>query len=53
MRKKSKSDIAFLKNIKDTIKHYGMIEKGDKVLVAIEEAGRHFGHKIDETITEK
>ena len=26
---------------------------GDKVLVALEEHGRHFGHKIDETITEK
>jgi len=26
---------------------------GDKVLVALEESGRHFGHKIDETITEK
>jgi len=26
---------------------------GDKVLVAVEECGRHFGHKIDETITEK
>ncbi|MCJ7771724.1 MAG: 3-dehydroquinate synthase II [Desulfobacterales bacterium] len=29
------------------------LKKGDKVLVAIEEAGRHFGHKIDENITEK
>lgn len=29
------------------------LKKGDKVLVAIEEAGRHFGHKIDESITEK
>ncbi|MBW2570031.1 MAG: 3-dehydroquinate synthase II [Deltaproteobacteria bacterium] len=26
---------------------------GDKVLIALEECGRHFGHKIDETITEK
>ncbi len=26
---------------------------GDKVLVAVEKGGRHFGHKIDETITEK
>ena len=26
---------------------------GDKVLLAVEEHGRHFGHKIDETITEK
>ncbi|MBN1932110.1 MAG: 3-dehydroquinate synthase II [Desulfobacterales bacterium] len=26
---------------------------GDKVLVAVEEGGRHFGHKITETITEK
>lgn len=29
------------------------LEPGDKVLVALEESGRHFGHKIDETITEK
>lgn len=29
------------------------LKKGDKVLVALEKAGRHFGHKIDETITEK
>ncbi|MFO7667367.1 MAG: 3-dehydroquinate synthase II [Desulfobacterales bacterium] len=29
------------------------LKKGDKVLVATEETGRHFGHKIDETITEK
>jgi 3-dehydroquinate synthase II len=29
------------------------LKKGDKVLVTIEEAGRHFGHKIDESITEK
>lgn len=29
------------------------LKKGDKVLVAIEECGRHFGHKIEETITEK
>jgi len=26
---------------------------GDKVLVAVEKGGRHFGHKIDETITER
>ena len=29
------------------------LKKGDKVMVAIEDAGRHFGHKIDESITEK
>ncbi len=29
------------------------LKPGDKVLVACEEGGRHFGHKIDETITEK
>ncbi len=29
------------------------LKKGDKVLAAVEEGGRHFGHKIDETITEK
>ena len=29
------------------------LKKGDKVLVALEESGRHFGMKIDETITEK
>lgn len=29
------------------------LKKGDKVLVATEDAGRHFGHKIDETITER
>jgi 3-dehydroquinate synthase II len=29
------------------------LKNGDKVLVAIEEHARHFGHKIDETITEK
>ncbi|MBT3311861.1 MAG: 3-dehydroquinate synthase II [Desulfobacterales bacterium] len=29
------------------------LKSGDKVLVAVEEGGRHFGHKIDETITEK
>ncbi len=29
------------------------LKPGDKVLVALEESGRHFGHKIDETITEK
>jgi 3-dehydroquinate synthase II len=29
------------------------LTSGDKVLVAVEDAGRHFGMKIDETITEK
>ncbi|OQY11976.1 MAG: 3-dehydroquinate synthase II [Desulfobacteraceae bacterium 4572_19] len=29
------------------------LKPGDKVLVAVEEGGRHFGHKIEETITEK
>ena len=29
------------------------LKKGDEVLVAIEDGGRHFGHKIEETITEK
>ncbi|MCP4113626.1 MAG: 3-dehydroquinate synthase II [Desulfobacteraceae bacterium] len=29
------------------------LKPGDKVLVALEKAGRHFGHKIEETITEK
>lgn len=29
------------------------LKPGDKVLVALEEGGRHFGHKIEETITEK
>ncbi|MCK5243869.1 MAG: 3-dehydroquinate synthase II [Desulfobacterales bacterium] len=29
------------------------LKKGDKVLVAVEKAGRHFGMKIDETIVEK
>jgi 3-dehydroquinate synthase II len=29
------------------------LEPGDIVLTAIEEAGRHFGHKITETILEK
>jgi 3-dehydroquinate synthase II len=29
------------------------LSPGDKVLVAVEAAGRHFGKKIDETITEK
>ncbi len=29
------------------------LKPGDKILVAVEECGRHFGHKIDETITEK
>jgi 3-dehydroquinate synthase II len=30
-----------------------VIKPGDKVLVATEDSGRHFGMKIDETITEK
>jgi len=29
------------------------LKRGDKVLVATEDAGRHFGHKIDESILEK
>jgi len=29
------------------------LNPGDKVLVAVEKGGRHFGHKIDETITER
>jgi 3-dehydroquinate synthase II len=29
------------------------LKKGDRVLVATESCGRHFGHKIEETITEK
>ena len=29
------------------------LKRGDKILVAIEDGGRHFGHKIDETILEK
>jgi 3-dehydroquinate synthase II len=29
------------------------LKKGDKILVATEESGRHFGHKIDESIVEK
>ena len=29
------------------------LKKGDKILVAAEKSGRHFGHKIDESITEK
>ena len=29
------------------------LKPGDKVLIALEESGRHFGIKIDETITEK
>jgi len=29
------------------------LKPGDKVLAAVEEGGRHFGHKIEETITEK
>jgi 3-dehydroquinate synthase II len=29
------------------------IHAGDQVLGYVEKAGRHFGHKIEETITEK
>jgi 3-dehydroquinate synthase II len=29
------------------------LQEGDEVLVALEEAGRHFGHKVQETILEK
>ncbi len=29
------------------------LAEGDEVVAAVEEAGRHFGHKIEETITEK
>jgi 3-dehydroquinate synthase II len=29
------------------------LQPGDKVLAALEEAGRHFGHKVQETIVEK
>jgi 3-dehydroquinate synthase II len=29
------------------------LKTGDEVLVALEAAGRHFGHKVDQTITEK
>ncbi|MCP4373684.1 MAG: 3-dehydroquinate synthase II, partial [Deltaproteobacteria bacterium] len=29
------------------------LNPGVKVLVAVEKGGRHFGHKIDETITER
>jgi 3-dehydroquinate synthase II len=29
------------------------LKPGDRILVALEDVGRHFGHKIDETITEK
>jgi len=29
------------------------LNPGDKVLVAVEKGGRHFGHRIDETITER
>lgn len=29
------------------------LKPGDKVLASLEEGGRHFGHKIEETITEK
>ncbi len=34
-KKKQLSDPAFLKRVKDTIKQYGMIAKGDRVLVAV------------------
>jgi 3-dehydroquinate synthase II len=29
------------------------LKPGDEVMVALEETGRHFGHKIQETILEK
>lgn len=29
------------------------LQPGDQILVALEEAGRHFGHKVTETIVEK
>ena len=29
------------------------LKPGDRVLAAVEAGGRHFGHKIEETITEK
>ncbi len=29
------------------------LKSGDKILAAVEQGGRHFGHKIEETITEK
>jgi len=29
------------------------LKPGDSVLVAVEQAGRHFGIKVDETIVEK
>jgi 3-dehydroquinate synthase II len=29
------------------------LKPGDEVLGYVEEAGRHFGHKVKETITEK
>ena len=29
------------------------LSRGDKILAAIEEGGRHFGMKIEESITEK
>ena len=29
------------------------LKKGTEVLVAVESAGRHFGHKVEETIWEK
>jgi tRNA(Ile)-lysidine synthase len=35
MKKKNISRSTFLKRIKDTIKHYDMLNKGDKVLVAV------------------
>ena len=28
------------------------LQEGDEVLVAMEAAGRHFGHKVEETIAE-
>jgi 3-dehydroquinate synthase II len=30
-----------------------LLEKGSEILVALEAAGRHFGHKVEETIWEK
>jgi tRNA(Ile)-lysidine synthase len=35
LKKITKTDIAFLKKIKDTLRHYGMIKKGDRILVAV------------------
>jgi 3-dehydroquinate synthase II len=29
------------------------LQPGDQVLAALEEAGRHFGHRVQETIVEK